>query len=215
MLLSLSTIASFVPRGTELAAVLVVICFSAGLNVYATVAMLGVLARFGVLALPPSLHAIENPWVMALCGLLFALEFVGDKIPVFDLLWNAAHTFIRVPVAALIAYASTSNLPPREQIAATLIGGLIALAAHGGKMAARAAVTASPEPVSNFALSVSEDAAVVFLTWFATQHPFAAAAIVLLLIALIVAMARAVIRALRQLFDEAEDALTENGAPKR
>ncbi len=99
---------------------------------------------------------------------LFAVEFIADKIPGFDLLWNALHTFIRVPVAALLAYRATTQLTPGMQVLATAVGAAIALAAHGSKTAARALVTPSPEPVSNIALSSSEDVAAVGITWLAT-----------------------------------------------
>jgi hypothetical protein len=197
-----------IPTGDTLAALLIVICFSAGLNVYATVAMLGVLARTNVVTLPASLHIVENWYVIGACVALFLVEFVGDKIPVFDLVWNALQTFVRVPVAALIAYAATSQMPPWQQLTATMAGSLIALAAHGGKTAARAAVLHSPEPFSNAALSLSEDAAVVFLMWFATRHPYVAAIIVMIAVVVIVLMIRVVVRALRNLLADAEQALT-------
>jgi Domain of unknown function (DUF4126) len=197
-----------IPTGDTLAALLIVICFSAGLNVYATVAMLGVLARTNVVTLPASLNIVENWYVIGACVALFLVEFVGDKIPVFDLVWNALQTFVRVPVAALIAYAATSQMPPWQQLTATLAGSLIALAAHGGKTAARAAVLHSPEPFSNAALSLSEDAAVVFLMWFATRHPYVAAVVVLIALVAIVLMIRVVVRAIRNLLADAEQALT-------
>lgn len=208
------TCASILPRipsGNELTALLVVVCFSAGLNVYATVAMLGLLSRAHVLALPPSLHLVENWYVIAACGVLFLVEFIGDKIPIFDLLWNAIQTFVRVPVAGLIAYGATAQLPEGERLAATLVGSLIALAAHGGKTAARAAVAHSPEPFSNAALSLGEDALVVFLMWFATRHPYVAAGIAVVALAVIALMIRVVMRAMRNLFGEAEGALERNG----
>lgn len=189
-----------VPTGADLTAFLLVVSFAAGLNVYATVAMLGILTRVGALALPQSLHPVANTFVIGACAALFLIEFVADKIPVFDLFWNALQTFVRVPVAAVLAYGATSQLPKGEQLIATLLGALIAFAAHGGKMAARAAVTHSPEPFSNIALSLGEDTAVVFLTWFATRHPYASAAIVVVLLVLIVLMIRFVWRAMRQLF---------------
>ena len=200
-----------VPRGNELTALLVVVCFSAGLNVYATVAMLGLLGRFDVLSLPPPLHAVENWWVIGVCVALFLVEFVGDKVPIFDLLWNAMHTFVRVPVAALLTYAATAQLPEWERLVATLAGAAIALAAHSGKTAARAAVAPSPEPFSNVALSASEDAAVVFLMWLVTKHPYAAATIVAVALAIIVIMIRAVIRAMRTLLGSAETAVAHPG----
>jgi len=197
------------PFAAELTALLVVVCFSAGLNVYATVAMLGLLARTGILALPPSLRLTESWYVMSICVVLFLVEFVGDKIPVFDLVWNVLQTFVRIPVAALLAYAATSHLPEWEQVLATLLGGLIALASHGGKTAARAIVAHSPEPVSNIALSLIEDALVVFLIWFATRHPYIAASIVATAVLLVAMMVRLVWRAMCSLFRGAENALKE------
>src|SRR6185436_15476768 len=124
-----------------------------GLNVYATVATLGLLAHTGVLPLPPSLHLLSSWYVIGASLALFAVEFFADKVPAFDLIWNALHTFIRVPIAALLAYRATAQLSPTEQIMATALGGVIALAAHGGKTAVRAAITPSPEPLSNIGLS--------------------------------------------------------------
>ena len=132
-------------RGNELAALLVAVSFAAGLNAYATLATLGLLARAGLLSLPGTLHLLSNWWIIAASGMMFAIEFFADKIPAFDLLWNALHTFVRVPLAALLAYAATSQLSPGKQLLATALGGAIALAAHGGKTAVRAAVTPSPD----------------------------------------------------------------------
>ena len=133
-------------------------------------------------------------------GTLFSVEFVADKIPGFDLLWNALHTFIRVPVAALLAYRATTQLTPGMQVLATAVGAAIALAAHGSKTAARALVTPSPEPVSNIALSSSEDVAAVGITWLATQHPWAAASFVIALLLVSILMVRWVIKALQGLW---------------
>jgi len=188
----------------ELVAMLVATSFAAGLNVYATVATLGLLARFELLPLPDSLHLLESWWIIAASIALFVIEFFADKVPAFDLIWNALHTFVRVPVAALLAYAATSHLSPGEQLLATTFGGLIALAAHGGKTAVRAAVTPSPEPLSNIGLSFGEDALAIFLTWFATRHPYSAAAIVIALLVIIIILMRWVLRALRALFRGAE-----------
>jgi hypothetical protein len=191
----------------ELVALLVAVSFAAGLNVYATVATLGLLARAGLLPLPPQLHLLESWWIVAASVTLFAIEFFADKIPAFDLIWNALHTFVRVPIAALLAYGATSQLSPEKQLLAALLGGLIALASHGGKTAVRAAVTPSPEPVSNISLSLGEDALAIFLTWFATRHPYSAAAIVIALLATIVVLVRWVIRALKRLLRGAEQQL--------
>ena len=194
---------------SELVALLVATSFAAGLNVYATVATLGLLAHAGVLPLPPTLHLLSNWWVIAASGVLFAIEFFADKTPAFDLIWNALHTFIRVPIAALLAYRATATLSPWEQLAATVAGAAIALAAHGGKTAVRAAVTPSPEPISNWTLSLGEDGLAIFLTWFASQHPYAAIAIVGLLLIVIIVLTRWVVRSLRALFRGAEHELAK------
>jgi len=194
---------------SELLALLVATSFAAGLNLYATVATLGLLARGGVLPLPATLQLLGNWYVIAISGVLFLIEFFADKIPAFDLIWNALHTFIRVPIAALLAYRATAQLSPTEQMLCAIVGGAIALAAHGGKTAARAAVTPSPEPISNISLSAGEDAFAVFLTWFATRHPFVAAAIVVCLLGVIITLMRWVARALRALFRGAEQELAK------
>jgi hypothetical protein len=196
----------------ELFAVLAAVAFAAGLNVYATVAALGLLARFGHLPLPPALQLLESWPVIAASGILFAIEFFADKIPAFDLVWSALHTFVRVPVAALLAYGATRQLSPAQQLLAALLGAAVALAAHGGKTALRAAVTPSPEPVSNISLSLGEDVLAVSLTWLATRHPYAAATIVLVLVAIIILLARVVIIALRDLFRGAENELAGRAA---
>lgn len=131
---------------------------------------------------------------------MFGIEFFADKIPALDLIWNALHTFIRVPVAGLLAYQATSQLSPERQLLATLVGAAVAFIAHGGKTAARAAITPSPEPFSNIMLSVGEDILAIALTWLATQHPYVAGALAAVFIVIIVLMARLVIRALRALF---------------
>jgi hypothetical protein len=190
--------------GSELFALLAAIGFAAGLNLYATVAVLGLLARFGHLPLPPGLLLLAGWPVIAASIALFVIEFFADKIPAFDLLWNALHTFIRVPVAGLLAYQATNQLSPEHQLLATLLGASVALIAHSGKTAARAAVTPSPEPFSNIALSLGEDVIAIGLTWLATRHPYFAGTLAAILIVIIVLLTRLVIRAMRSLFRGAE-----------
>jgi len=192
---------------TELFALLAAIGFAAGLNLYATLAVLGLLARFGHLPLPPGLQLLAAWPVIAGSAALFVIEFFADKIPAFDLLWNALHTFIRVPVAGLLAYRATSQLSPEHQLLATLLGAAVALIAHSGKTAARAAVTPSPEPFSNISLSVSEDILAIALTWLATRHPYAAGTLATIFVVIIMLLAHWVIRAMRALFRDAEHEL--------
>ena len=192
-----------IPPG-ELLALLVAIGFAAGLNVYATVAALGLLARFAHIPLPPGLQLLQGWPVIAASTVLFVIEFFADKIPAFDLIWNALHTFIRVPLAGLLAYRATSQLSPEHQLLATLIGAAVALIAHGGKTAARAAVTPSPEPFSNITLSLGEDVLAVSLTWLATRHPYVAGVLAASFALVIALLTRLVIRAMRALFRGAE-----------
>ena len=192
---------------TDLVALLVATSFAAGLNVYATVATLGLLGQAGWLPLPPELHILSSWYIIAASGLLFLVEFFADKVPAFDLVWNALHTFIRVPIAALLAYRATAQLSAAEQIACTIAGAAIALAAHGGKTAVRAAVTPSPEPLSNVTLSLGEDVVAVGLTWIASKHPYVAATIVAAALIVIAFLVRWIVRALRALFRGAEQTL--------
>ena len=182
----------------EGAALVIAICFAAGLNVYATIATLGLLARAGFLVLPGSLDVVTNWWVIGASGVMFVIEFFADKIPVFDLIWNALQTVIRVPAGAILAFAASTELGLGWQLLAAGAGGTISLVSHGWKTTARAAANTSPEPVSNMALSLTEDAVAIFITWFATQHPFIAAAIVIVLLVLILLSIRWMIRAVRR-----------------
>ena len=192
------TMPTFTP--STIAALVIAASFAAGLNVYATVLTLGLLVHAHWVVLPPGLEVLADWWVIGVSATLFGVEFIADKIPGFDLLWNALHTFIRVPVAALLAYRATTQHSPGMQVLATAVGAAIALAAHGSKTAARALVTPSPEPVSNIALSASEDVGAVGITWLATQHPWAAASITLALLLGSILMVRWVIKALQGLW---------------
>jgi hypothetical protein len=192
---------------SELFALLTAIGFAAGLNLYATVAVLGLLARFGHMPLPPGVELLQSWPVIIVSLVLFGVEFFADKIPAFDLIWNALHTFIRIPVAGLLAYRATNQLPPEHQLLATLIGAGVALVAHGGKTAMRAAVTPSPEPFSNISLSVGEDIIAIGLTWLATTHPYIAGVLATAFVFIIFVTIRWVIRAMRALFRGAEQRL--------
>jgi Domain of unknown function (DUF4126) len=183
---------------SNIAALIIAASFAAGLNVYATVFTLGLLTHAHWVALPPGLEALGDWWMIGISGALFALEFVADKIPGFDLLWNALHTFIRLPIAALLAYQASSHLSPEMRLLAAVAGAGIAFVAHGSKTAIRAAVTPSPEPLSNIALSTSEDVVAVGITWLATQHPWVAASIAAVLTILAILAARWIIRSLRR-----------------
>lgn len=188
----------------EIIAVVVGASFAAGLNVYATVATLGILGHTGWVTLPPALNPLSSWYVIGAAAALFFIEFFADKVPAFDLIWNALHTFVRVPVAAALAWGATAQLSPPQQLMSAFLAAAIAFAAHSGKIAVRAAVTPSPEPFSNAALSLSEDVVAVGLTWFATAHPYIAAAIVAFALVLMALLLRFIWRAVKRNFAEAK-----------
>jgi Domain of unknown function (DUF4126) len=178
--------------------------FSSGLNLYATIATLGLLQRFGVIHLPASLQVLAHPWVLGIAIALYVIEFLADKIPYVDSVWDAIHTVIRPPAAALVAYGAAGAAPPEWRWGAALLAGGVALTSHGTKASARAAANASPEPFSNWTLSLGEDVLAVWLTWMATVHPRATIVVVTLLITLAVFILfhlfRFLRRALQRLF---------------
>jgi uncharacterized protein DUF4126 len=128
-----------------------------GINLYATVLTLGLLGRFAGLELPGDLGVVTDWWVIGVAGLLYVVEFVADKVPVVDSVWDVVHTFIRVPAGAVVSAAALGSFSPKVQIIALLVGGGLALSSHGVKASARAAINLSPEPVSNWVVSIGED----------------------------------------------------------
>lgn len=190
----------------QIVAFLVAVGFAAGLNVYATTAVLGLIGRADLLVLPGSLGAIESWWVIGVCLALWAVEFIADKIPAFDVVWNLGSSLVRIPVAAVIGYAGAADLDPGMQALASAAGAVLAAVAASGKAATHASVAPSPEPFSNIALSVAEDATAVFLVWFATAHPVLAALIALSLAIVVVLLVRTVWRVVRRTIQRAREA---------
>jgi hypothetical protein len=157
-----------------LAAIVITLSFAAGLNVDATVFSLGAMSRLHWIVLPDGLGSLSHTWIMVASGVMFAIEIFADKIPGFDVIWNALHTFVRIPVAALLAYGAGTHLSPEMHVLVTCLGAAIAGVAHGSKTAMRVAVTPSPEPISNMGLSTAEDGLAIGLTWLVMRHPWAA-----------------------------------------
>ena len=158
--------------------------FASGLNLYATVAAAGLFQRFGIVTLPEPLQILANPVVLGVALTLFLVEFIADKIPYVDSAWDALHTFIRPPAAALLSYSAFAGegVPEEWKLAAALLAGGVALTSHGAKASTRAAANASPEPISNWTLSLLEDGLAVFLAWMAAEHPLLTAAVVVALV---------------------------------
>ncbi|HET7598976.1 MAG TPA: DUF4126 domain-containing protein [Gemmatimonadales bacterium] len=156
--------------------------FASGLNLYATVATAGLLHYLGIIHLPPSLEILAQPVVWGLAIGLFVVEFVADKIPAVDSVWDAIHTFIRPPAAAVLSYSAFGDVPEVWKLGAALLAGSVAFTSHGAKATTRAAANTSPEPFSNWLLSLSEDAIAVTLSWLAATHPILTGAIVVVLV---------------------------------
>ena len=173
------------------------VAWASGINLYAAVLMLGLLGTTGHIALPVQLETLSNPWVIGAAGFMFLAEFLADKIPGFDSLWDAVHTFIRIPAGAALAAGAVGPLDPAIQAAAVLLGGAVATGAHGTKMATRLLINGSPEPFSNWSASVAADAAVFGGLYFALHYPLVFLCFLLVFLAMAVWLMPKLIRALR------------------
>ena len=171
--------------------------FASGINLYATVAVLGLCSRFHIVALPDQFRAFEHPLIISLALAMYVVEFVADKVPWFDSLWDTVHTIVRPIGGALVAVTALGDASAGAQVVAALVGGSVAMTTHLGKAGTRAVANTSPEPFSNWALSLGEDAVAIGLTYFAIQHPLLALAIAVFLLVAIIACATVLIRAAR------------------
>ena len=183
----------------ELLALALASAVASGLNAYASVAMIGLLQRYDVIHLPPPMNGLSQDWVIGVALALFTIEFFADKIPYLDNLWDAIHTFIRVPVGAGLAAGFFADQAGPWQALMAVLGGALALQSHGTKAAARLAVNTSPEPFSNWALSLGEDILVALLLWMAASYPYITLAFLAVLVVMFVLLVRVILDALRQL----------------
>jgi hypothetical protein len=174
--------------------------FASGINLYATVAVLGLCSRFHIVALPDQFKAFEHPLIISVALAMYVVEFVADKVPWFDSLWDTIHTVVRPIGGALVAVTALGDASAGAQAVAALLGGSVAMTTHLGKAGTRAVANTSPEPFSNWALSLGEDAIAIGLTYFAIQHPLLALAIAVFLLVAIVACATVLLRSARGRF---------------
>ncbi len=147
------------------------VAWASGINLYAAILVLGVLGSTGNISLPPDLLILTDPLIITAAGVMYAVEFFADKIPGVDNGWDTIQTFIRIPIGALMAAAAVGEMNPAVAIAAALLGGGIAASTHATKSGARVLINTSPEPVSNWAASLGEDAAVIMGLWTALHYP--------------------------------------------
>ncbi len=174
--------------------------WTSGINLYATVTVLGLLQKFALTKLPGGLDVLDNWWIIGVAGFLYAVEFVADKVPYIDSVWDVVHTFIRVPAGAIVAYSAVSEMDTSVMIIATLFGGGLALSSHGTKAALRAGANLSPEPVSNWILSIVEDIIAFVGVILAVFAPFIIAGVLLIFGIFFLWFAPKVFRAIRRLF---------------
>jgi hypothetical protein len=172
--------------------------FAAGINLYATVAILGLASRYEWVSLPEQFRIFDNDLVIGAAVVLYVIEFVADKIPWVDSIWDAVHTVVRPIGGALIAVAALGDTSPAVEGLVALLGGSLAATTHFSKAGTRAVVNTSPEPFSNWILSLAEDAFVVGLAFLALNYPATAAIVVLICLVLMVVFASWIIRAVRR-----------------
>ncbi|WAK01367.1 DUF4126 domain-containing protein [Methylobacter sp. YRD-M1] len=147
------------------------LAWASGINLYATLFMLGYLANTGNLNLPPDLQVVANPMVMGAAGVMYCIEFFADKIPGVDTGWDTLHTFIRIPAGAMLAAGAVGDMNPAVELAAAILGGGLAAGTHATKAGTRVLINTSPEPFSNWFASVGEDIAVIGGVWASVNHP--------------------------------------------
>lgn len=173
-----------------------------GFNLYATVLTLGLLQRFHLVQLPGDLDFISRGWVIGVAAVLYLVEFMADKIPVVDSVWDAIHTFIRVPAGAVLAASAFAHFDPTVRAVALLAGGSLALGSHGTKASIRMTANASPEPFSNIFLSIVEDIFTIGLAALTAFHPVVILVIILLFILLLAWLGPKVFRAIRRMLGQ-------------
>ncbi|MFO7802778.1 MAG: DUF4126 domain-containing protein [Desulfovermiculus sp.] len=176
------------------------VSWASGINLYAAMLTLGLLGATGHADLPPGLEILTHPMVISAAGLMYFVEFFADKVPGIDTGWDVIHSFVRIPAAAILAAAASMEIGPAAQVAAALVGGGLATGTHLTKASSRVMVNTSPEPVTNSAISLTEDAAVIAGVWTAINHPVAFLILLALFLAACIWLVPKIWRGLRGLW---------------
>ena len=188
--------------------------WASGINVYAVILVLGLLGSTGYLTLPADLEILMNPFVITAAGLMYCVEFFADKTPGVDTVWDAIHTFIRIPAGAVLAAAALGEMDPAVQIAAFIVGGGLAASSHAAKAGTRVMLNTSPEPVSNWTASVAEDALVVGGLWAALYHPAVFLVLLITVLGATIWFLPKLWRAVKQLFTSLRAFFSRNAVPE-
>ncbi|MFN0300274.1 MAG: DUF4126 domain-containing protein [Burkholderiales bacterium] len=175
------------------------LAWASGIRLYAALFLTGILATFGIVDLPYSLHLVTHPIVLTASGVMFVAEFLADKIPGFDTVWDAVHTFIRIPAGAILAAGSLGSMDPAYVAAAAIVGGMIASTSHATKTSTRALINASPEPFSNWTASLAEDVIAPAGLAIAFKFPLLFLALLVVFLIAAIILIRYIMRGLRNL----------------
>ncbi len=178
------------------------VAWASGINLYAAILVLGIGGATGNIDLPQSLQTLQTPLVLSAAGIMYAVEFFADKTPGVDTGWDAIHTFIRIPAGAMLAASSVGDVTPALQIAAGILGGTLTGATHATKAGSRVLINTSPEPVSNWAASLTEDIAVIIGLWAALNHPWIFTAALVVFIVLMIWLLPRLWRAIKKVFNK-------------
>jgi hypothetical protein len=182
--------------------------WASGINLYAAVFMLGYLGTTGNIALPPEMMVVTDPLVMTAAGLMYCVEFFADKTPGVDTAWDSLHTFIRIPVGAVLAMSAVGDTTPAVELAAFLAGGSLTAATHATKAGSRVLINTSPEPASNWTASIAEDFMVIAGVWAALTHPLVFVIFLVLFIALMIWLLPKIWRGIKRIFSAIKNFFT-------
>ena len=187
--------------------------WASGINLYATLLALGIMSHTGHMALPPELEIVADPLVMAAAGLMYMVEFTADKIPGVDNIWDSIHSFIRLPAGAILAASAIGDASPALELAAAITGGSLAAAAHVTKAGGRVLINTSPEPFSNWLVSLGEDFAVFLGLWTAVQHPWVFLILLVVFILLLIWLLPKLWAAIKTIFIKLKQVLSKKHPP--
>ena len=186
--------------------------WASGINLYATILMLGLMGTTGSIDLPPELELLENPGVLVAAGLMYCVEFFTDKIPGVDTVWDAIHSFIRIPAGALLAGAAFAQISPEAELIGLVLGGGLSAATHFTKAGSRVLINTSPEPVSNWTASIGEDIVVVTGLWTALNYPVLFIVLLVVFVALMIWLMPKLWRGIRAVFSKIRNWFTKSGS---
>ncbi|MDJ0955697.1 MAG: DUF4126 domain-containing protein [Arenicellales bacterium] len=178
------------------------VAWASGINLYAAILMLGLMGSMGAIELPPELEILQNPAVLIAAAFMYCVEFFADKIPGIDTVWDAIHSFIRIPAGAMLAAATLAPISPEAELIGLLLGGTLAAGTHFTKAGSRVVINTSPEPVTNWTASIGEDLMVIAGLWTALNYPVLFIVLLVAFIALVIWLAPKVWRGAKRVFSK-------------